>query len=115
MNEKFEIAVIVDTNDADYATAINIITADDLAKLRPIFKAIKNFKSYKNKQHNHSNNWPNGECLRADLGEKSPAEIYNIDEELVETVEEFCPANEWGFHTIERVEVYPVLEKERLV
>ena len=107
---KTEIAIRVDTGEVT-----NTITQTDLAKLRPLFKAIKNFKPYKARGHSHKYNYPCGECHRDDLGEKSPAEIYGVDAELIELLEEYLPSCDYGFHLIERVEVYPQPTKERLV
>ena len=113
--EKYEITIIVDTNDADFATAVNEISNKELEKLRFLFDAIKKFKPYKNKGHQHHYNFPVGECLREDLGEKPPQELYDIDDDLFELFSEYCPFNEYGFHTIESVEICPLRMKEKLV
>ena len=63
----------------------------------------------------HHHNFPTGECLRKDLGEKSPQELYDFDEEVFELFEDFCPYPEYGFHTIERIELYPTPKKTRLL
>lgn len=118
MNRRVEIYIRVDTNDGDYNEAINIITKKDLDKLRPLFKAIKNFRPYKGNEGDrwtHANNFPCGECLRDDLGEKEPSEIYDVDEEIIELLSDYLPSCEYGFHTIERVEISPLQKKERLV
>lgn len=112
---KTEITIRVDTNDGDYNEVTNPISKEDLNKLKPLFKAIKQFKPYKAKGHGHAHNFPMGEILREDLGEKSPAEIYNVDEELIELLEEYLPHCDYGFHTIERVEIFPQPKKERLL
>ena len=67
----------------------------------------------------HSHNFPTGECLRADLGEKSPEELY-VDSGLC-TLEEFeifkdlVPYGSYGVHTIRCVELRPVVEVENLL
>ena len=37
---KYEIAITVDTNDADYVTETSTIDSDDLEKIKPLIKAI---------------------------------------------------------------------------
>ena len=110
-----EIMIRVDTNDGDYAEVTNIITEAQLKILRPVFKAIKNFKPYKVDRWKHDNNFPSGECLREDLGEKTPEEIYDLDEDTMDLLCEFLPSAVYGFHTIERVEIFPQSQKKRLV
>ena len=111
----WEIAIRVDTNDGDYAYATNTISEEDLDKIRPLIKAIKEFEPYENKNNTHTHNWTTGECLRDDLGEKEPAEIYPFDEEIMELFMDFLPPTMYGFHTIERIEVCPLQHKERLL
>jgi len=114
---KYEITVTVDTNDADYATKVTSITQEDIDKLIPLFKAIKNFKPYTVKINDinwdHSHNYPYGDSLREDLGEKSPAELYDFDAEIFEIFEEeYIPCcDEYGFHTIISVWIAPEQEK----
>ena len=79
-----EIMIRVDTNDGNYVEVTNIITEAQLKILRPVFEAIKNFKPYKVHGGEHNHNFPSGECLREDLGEKTPEEIYDLDKETVE-------------------------------
>ena len=117
----WEITITADGNDGDYQTEVSEISDTDLNKLKPLFQAIKAFKPYKtgsaiaNDQREHRHNWPSGECLRTDLGEKPPHEIYNATEELTEMLEEYLPYNEWGIHTIVSVEVTPLVKKTRLL
>lgn len=110
-----EITIIADENDGDYITAVTIISKEGLDRLRPIAEKIKSFKPYKSKGRTHTHNWTIGECLRDDLGEKPPEEIYGLSEEDMEFFEEFLPCPQHGFHTIERIEVCPKQNKERLV
>lgn len=105
--------VKVDTNDADYMTHEKRITPEMVERLKPLFKAIKDFKPYKTKTKYGLNDWqyrhnyPFGECLREDMGEKSPKEIYsNIDPELIEIFEEdYIPYPRYGFHTIVSIDL----------
>lgn len=109
-----QIHIKVDTNDADYSTAVSIISQEDLDIIKPLIEAIKNFKPYKGEPmdsgrvYTHSNNWPYGECCREDMGEKTPEEIYSdFDEEVIEIFQDYCPYPEYGFHTIKEIVVYP--------
>lgn len=119
---EYEITIRVDTNDADFDTSINKISEEELNKFRPLIAAIKKFKPYKTKKNDwedkHHHNWPKGECLREDLGEKSPYELYpEFSEELIEEFEdEWLPSgSDWGFHTIDSIEVCPYIKKETLL
>lgn len=121
---KLYLNITADTNDADYVSNMTEITADKLAELMPLIKAIKNFKTYKTKskdgsyERSHSHNWPTGDCLRQDLGEKSPEEYYGeqgISEDLImELSENFLPHGEYGIHTIKSIEVLHIAKREKL-
>ena len=125
MSEMMNIAVTVDPNDADYITQILEISKAELDKIRPLIEAIKNFKPYKSEykgyggatcNYTHHCNYPYGDCVREDLGEKSPREIYpDIDDEVFDAFECFVPYTEYGFHTVHKVEVWPMVEKEILL
>lgn len=102
--------VTVDTNDADYVNEVVEVDEKDLERFLPLIEKIKNFKPYSiehegkwdNWSWNFHNNFPTGECLRGDLGEKHPKELYNLsDEDYEDFVEIFqLWGGEWGFHTI---------------
>ena len=118
--KEYEIVIKVDTNDADYITEISKISEEDINKIRPLIKAIKNFKPYSSKLNDgsswkHSHNYPFGECLREDLGEKEPREIYDFDEEIFDIFEGCLPYPEYGFHTIKSITVCPLVKKEKLL
>lgn len=120
---KHEISIKVDTNDGDYATEVREISDSDLDKIKPLIVAIKKFKPYKTvtldtkMDWTHTHNYPFGECLRPDLGEKSPREFYQgvVSEDTIELFEEFLPYNEYGFHTIVSIEVTPLVKKTKLL
>jgi len=107
----FEITIVVDTNDGDYVTEVCQITEYKLNKIKPLIEAIKNFKPY----NGHTSNYPIGECCRSDLGEKTPQELYKFEDKIFELFEDYCPYNEYGFHTIKSIEVCPAREKEKLL
>ena len=73
--------VVVDTNDADYVGKIVKVSEETLEHFKPLIEKIKNFQPYNNGGWRHNHNFPFGECLREDLGEKHPMEMYNLTEE----------------------------------
>ena len=103
--------VEVDTNDADYIGKIVKVENETAEKFKPLIEKISQFTPYKSTGNhnliwNHTGNFPYGECLREDLGEKHPCELYGINKE---TYEEFIETfslygGEWGFHTITRIQ-----------
>ena len=103
--------VEVDTNDADYVGKLIEVEDASAEKFKPLIEKIKQFKPYigfskLGSGFTHDCNFPCGECLREDLGEKHPCELYDVDEE---TYEEFVKIFhlyecEWGFHTITRIQ-----------
>lgn len=110
--------VEVDTNDADYIGKIVEIEDESVEKFKPLIEKIKQFKPYKaaglhDLTWNHTCNFPHGECLREDLGEKHPCELYAINEETYEEfIETFCLyGGEWGFHTITKIQEITLGEK----
>jgi hypothetical protein len=124
MNKKskqFEITITVDTNDGDYITAVNQISEKDLETIKPLIAAIKKFKPYTTRSskgsydHSHDSNFPYGDCCREDLGEKTVYELYDFPEEVFEIFQDFLPGSEYGFHTIDSVEVTPFLKKTKLL
>lgn len=117
---KLEILITVDTNDADYATNISSISAKKLDQIKPLIEAIATFKSYKVKtplssKYEHSHNYPYGEMCREDLGEKTPQQLYKFSDKVFELFEEFLPYNEYGFHTIESIEVFEKVNRQKLL
>ena len=117
---KYTIKIEVDANDADYLINTSTITAKQLEQLRPMFAAIKRFIPYKGSKEGmyftHDSNFPYGECCREDLGELPAAELYSdIDPETFELFMELCPNSEFGFHTVESVEIAPEVKWEKLV
>ena len=115
-----EITVIVDHNDGDYNTEISRITDGELEEIMPLLEAIKNFKPYaatvNDMVWNHDNNYPYGESCRTDLGQLTPEECYGLPQEMYDIFEEHCPyCGDYGFHTVESVEVSEIIVRERLV
>lgn len=108
-----EIKIVVDHNDADYLTSINPISEKDIDRIKPLILMIKNFEPFKHNRHN----FPTEECVRADMGEKTPIELYGkyIDHDIIEYFQDLCPWHEYGFHTVESIEIYQVINKEVLL
>lgn len=123
----YTLFITVDTNDADYLTSVNKISEEDLEKIKPLIEAIKNFKPYSysvNKNsflhqgyvYKHEHNYPTYECLREDLGEKSPQKLYSqFSEEIHEMFSDLCPQSDNGFHSVVNVSISPWVEKTRLL
>ena len=115
-----QIVITVDTNDGDYATKISSISKEKLKQIKPLIVAIAAFKPYKAKgptsrEYKHHHNYPYGECCREDLGERTPEQLYIFSEEIFELFLEYLPYNEYGFHTIERIEVFEKVNQQRLL
>ena len=74
---------------------------------------MRKFQPYNNNRWRHSHNFPFGECLREDLGEKHPMELYNLTEEEYEYfIDSFrLYGGEWGFHTIKSIQEITLGEK----
>lgn len=115
MTKKYELKVTADTNDADYITEISIVDQEELDKLIPMFKKISKFKECKTKGRTHRHNFPYGDCLRDDLGEKSVQELYGWSDDELDYLTDFLPMDEYGIHTIESVEFYDVPKKTVII
>lgn len=111
--------VKADSNDGDYATRRELITDEQLTAFEPLFRAIKNFKPYKVELEGwdggwqHSHNFATGNCLREDLNELSPQELY-VDSGIVSLdvfekfEEEFLPTTDEGIHSIKSISSFTV-------
>ena len=122
---KYEIAVKVDTNDADYVTRISYVSESVLERLRVLFKVIdERTKEAKEAKRYNFYNFPHSEYR-----DETPEEIYPEFTVPMEPLEGWsegctlldlfyetcCPYSRDGFHTIESIHVYPVSIKEQLV
>lgn len=120
-DKKYLLLITADTNDADYVTSKHWIEPEKFNKFTPLIQAIKDFKPYAGRTYSWGaytcdHNWAIGECLRRDLGEKSPKEIYHdIDESIIEEFEELLPYGEYGIHTIESINIYTVTGIQELL
>lgn len=98
--------VVVDTNDADYVGKIVKVDEKTFEHFKPLIEKIKNFQPYNTGRWRHNHNFPCGACLREDLGEKHPMELYDLtEEEYDDFVDTFSLyGSEYGFHTIETIQ-----------
>mgnify|MGYP003288771285 CR=1 FL=1 len=105
--------VEIDTNDADYVGRLVEVSNEDAERWMPLIEKIKNFEPYTNGIWRHNHNFPSGECLREDLGEKHPMELYNLTEEEYEYFRDAFRlyGGEWGFHTIKSIQEVTLGEK----
>lgn len=102
-NEQWELVIKADTNDADYVYSSEVLDNDGLKRALALFGKIKE------KYGRHFNNWENG-----DIGD--PRILYpEWPEEDIEFIEDLVPHGEYGIHTIESVEYYPLPEKVRVL
>ena len=111
------IVITADTNDGDYITEKSEITDDQIEIIMPVIESIKKFTPYQGEWSpglftTHDHNFPYGECLREDMGEKSIYDIYGKSEGL-ELFETFIPYDEYGIHTITSAEI--VLKESKLI
>ena len=115
MSTKLYIVVKADTNDADYIEECKEISRENLDKIKPLLKAISEFKPYSVGRWKHHHNFVTEDALRDDLGEKSPEELYSEYLEELEIFKEYVPNDEYGIHTIESVKVLEVIKEENLI
>ena len=124
-NRKFAV-ITVDTNDADYLSQTIEINEEQALMLARVANAIKEFEPYDGKEfmagHHHKcrHNFPIGECLRDDLGEKSPEEYYVNDKKTItrEDYQEFLdllPYGEYGSHTVTTITILAVIGEIKLL
>lgn len=118
------IVIKADTNDGDYVSEKSEITDYQIEQIKPLIEAIKNFQPYvgytkrNNDPWTHSHNFPIGELVRDDLGEKDAWEYYGsqgFSEELLEIFYEFLPSSEFGIHTIESIGILIVQDEIKLL
>lgn len=100
------IEIVADTNDADYITSRVLVTDSVLEKIKPVIKAIKNFKpSDKYDRHN----FPMSEFASGNVDD-----IYgNIDG--FDIFQEMVPYGEYGVHTIVSIKLLIITEEIELL
>lgn len=95
------ILVKVDTNESDYLTEFKPISDQDLATIKPLIEKIKACKE--------KYNFPNGMLFDedGDIYEMYSESLLDIDESI-ETLMQYVPVTEDGFHSIKSIDVYDV-------
>jgi hypothetical protein len=104
------ILVKVDMNDGDYASKFTAISDETLAIIMPLIQKIKSNSSYHN--FNYRENCDDGEHAYDVYVDK---ETVDHDEEVLDIFWDFLPVTEYGFHTIETIEIYDVGHVEKLL
>lgn len=100
MNTKlFELKIVADTNDADYETALTAVSMEEIQALLPIIAKIQP----------EAHNWENGH-----QGDLTVQYAGILTEEEIELFSNYLPYGEYGIHTIERIEYYPIPRREIL-
>ena len=113
--------VCVDTNDGDNLESLTPISDEDIDALLPLMAAIEQFKPYqatvRGMSMTHRHNFPYGEVLREDLGERSVDELYGMEHKdaLQLFQDNYLPYSEYGCHTIESVRVLTIAEDVRIL
>jgi hypothetical protein len=121
MKKFYRVICTVDQNDADYNTQVSKLPEEDIPMLRDLASRIVKFKPYKamskyGSEFNHSHNYPYINCVREDLGEKTPKELYNLTNEEENFLNEILPCcGDYGFHSIISIEILPYEEAEKLL
>lgn len=109
------ICVKADTNDADYIHNIQLLDEADLPTILKVVAAIKEFDA----THQRGTGDYNWYARYEHYGRKrsGPREVYEevLTEEEIEIFEEYIPYGEDGIHTIESVEIYEIINKEKLL
>jgi hypothetical protein len=108
--KEWEITIIADTNDGDYITAITEISDEDLEKIKPLIAAIKK-KTEELRGTYNSHNYDTSEYGDCDYAEKYP----NFTPNDHTFFQEYCPRGEYGFHTLDSIEITPLVKKVQLL
>lgn len=127
-NRKFAI-ISVDVNDGDIESHTIEVTEEQALVLGRVAKAIKEFKPYKRTVEDgtlvssyslevtHDNNFPTGEMVREDMGQKSAKDYYKdiISPDDFEEFLELVPWTECGFHTVTGIRILAVIGDIKLI
>lgn len=98
--KNYEIVIKADTNDADYVTSTEKISLLEIEEIvKPALEIIK--------ANGCSVPW-------SEYGNEVP-DSFKEEEELMEIFRDMCPYGEYGIHTIESVNYYPLPVKVKLL
>ena len=100
----YYLIVVADTNDADYITRITRIDPNELVRVAPIAKAIKNC--------GYDYNWPTNE-----FGTMALELVYDgvLTKDDIKWFNTLVPYAEYGVHTIIGIEYLIASEKVKLL
>lgn len=108
------IMIVADTNDGDYITSFKPINDEDLKILKPLIEKIK--------VCTEDHNFPTDEQIDYDNDELDLDQLYvsseneEQDKKALELFQSrYAPVSEYGFHTIEKIELYDVGHVEKLL
>ena len=104
------ILVQVDMNDGDYVSNFTAISDETLTIIMPLIEKIKANPNRHN--FNYRDNCDDGEHAYDVYVDK---ETVDHDEEVLDIFWDFLPVTEYGFHTIESIEIYEVGHVEKLL
>lgn len=119
--ETYRITVKIDTNDADYNEKSGDIDAEELKELLNFY--LQEREEQRKARFNpfaHSRefrtgirfeNYSSRERERDESGKIKICEGRYIEEKYFYLMLDYCPYNEWGFHTIESIEISPWVER----
>ena len=121
-NRKFAI-ISVDINDGDIESHTIEVSNEQAMVLGRVAKALKEFEPYEVETHGftkkYEHNFPTGECLRTDMGELPPEEIYletdKISPEDFLMFMDMLPYTEFGFHTVTEIRILAVIGEIKLI
>ena len=109
---KYEIVVIGDTNDADYVTAINTITEEDLELLKPLIAAIQAKTTANRRRPDSRHNWDVTDCADED---QTPTKLYPQFADVIELMNAYVPCSETGIHSLTSIYYYEKPKKIKLL
>jgi len=78
---KYQITIEADAHDKDYVAKLSDVKENQISLFERVADAIREFKPYVGTKpdywiHKHEHNWPTGEIIQEEFGEKTPKERY---------------------------------------
>lgn len=102
------IVIKADHNDADYVYKMIEVSAKEYKEVKKLL--VKISEALRNCKEDH--NWPNSEYV-----DGTPEKLYKgilTDSEIDSFDDSYIPYSEYGIHTIESIEVFPIKKKQKL-
>lgn len=100
MTQLYELVIVADENDADYVTEISTVTMDDINRLDNIIQKLKDDPA-----------WYTGD---RSADEDFDEAYHGLSKEDFNFFDRLVPYSEYGIHTIESINYYPLPEKVEL-